>query len=107
MNDIYKNILDEIAKPLVSLNESQIEGIINKLAQGSMYDRLAAASLKKLDNYINLSLQIAKDQKEKLIDFVGEELCDCGKPFPEEGLCEYCGAHSRYRGDLSDELGDD
>jgi hypothetical protein len=29
----------------------------------------------------------------------GEEVCDCGKPFPDNGECGFCGAHRRYAKD--------
>ncbi len=71
MDDIiFKSILDEIVKPIKNMNKFKMEGVIRKMKKGSMADRMAAASLQRLDNYINLSLEISKEQEEKLHLFI-------------------------------------
>lgn len=60
--DIYKSILNEIAKPITALNKFQIAGVIEHLAGGTIEERLCATALQRLDRYVNLSVQLAKEQ---------------------------------------------
>ena len=68
MMDIYKKIVNEIAKPICGLNQFQIQGVIEHLSQGSMESRLCGEALARLNRYINLTLQLHAE----LTEFAGE-----------------------------------
>lgn len=62
--EIYKDILNTIAKPIITLNEFEMGGVIARLSKGSMADKRCAESLDRLSRYIDLTLQLAKEQRE-------------------------------------------
>jgi hypothetical protein len=34
--------------------------------------------------------------QEWKVEEIEIEVCDCGLPFPKNGYCRFCGAHTRY-----------
>lgn len=70
--DIYKGILNEIAKPIVDLNKLQIQTILDKLRNGGDEEILVADSLERLYRYIYLSFQLSKEQEKNLLKFIDD-----------------------------------
>jgi hypothetical protein len=70
MSDIYKEILNQIAKPITALNDFQMSGVLRRLEAGTLEERLTAVSLRRLNNYVNLSIQVLLEERRKLDSFL-------------------------------------
>lgn len=78
-------ILDAEGKVVVVLPTGTIQGPYN------------ASDVRVLANRIIEGVQAAEQKRtEPTLVILGEERCDCGKPFPDNGCCDFCGTHARY-----------